>query len=225
MSVRPLPGASYHTFDTFFHSFDHSDLEAAIVHRTSSCRPSEKKNFDGFDEPEHHVDQPALAPHPHSRGRHYRGPPVLLSVIVLCCLAFVASAFWSYSSSLPPLPDVPDRHAPLANYLSSAFRTQSSFRKLVDEHYDGALEMTCVAGSSWPWPWRWLIIAWERIRYIKNSFECAHGGCGEDLDLRHYLLQAFPLECVTINFLTCDIFDKTGRYIFFITGTLLSIMP
>ena len=29
MSVRPLPGASYHTVDTFFHSFDHPDLEAA----------------------------------------------------------------------------------------------------------------------------------------------------------------------------------------------------
>jgi len=144
MSVRPLPGASYHTIDTFFYSFDHPDLEAATVDNTSSYGPSEKKFFDCLHERKSQVSP--RSPHSSSGGRRYRAPPVLLSVIVLCCLAFIASAYWEHSPRLP-LPDVPDRHAPLANRLSSAFRTQSSFWTLVDEHYDGALEMTYVPGS------------------------------------------------------------------------------
>jgi hypothetical protein len=142
MSVRPLPGASYHTIDTFFYSFDHPDLEAAAAtDNTASYRPSEKKFFECSNERKYHQVDPRSS----SQGRRYRGPPVLLSVIVLCCLAFIASAYWEHFPRLP-LPDVPDRHAPLADRLSSAFRTQSPVRALVDEYYDGALEMMCVPG-------------------------------------------------------------------------------
>jgi hypothetical protein len=218
MSVRPLPGASYHTIDTFFHSFDHPDLEAAPVHDTSSYGPSEKSLFDG----ERKYQADARPPHFSSGGRRYRGPPVLLSIIVLCCLAFVASAFWEHSPGRLPLPDVPDRYASLANRLSSAFRTQSSFKTLVDGHYDGALEMMYVPGSLGI---RLINSVGTYSCISEQKFECEHDGCGDKVDLRHHLLQAFPLECVMIVSFGVRHFDKTGRLFFFIIGTLLFTTP
>ena len=153
MSVRPLPGASYHTFD----AFPYTDLEALDHFDTPpgyDISPSDEK--DGFDHTFHRGCRCQQQQHLHhatrdsssSSGRRqsrYRGPPVLLSLIVLCCLAFVASAFWQYSSNA--LPDVPRRHAPLADRLSSAFRTESQ-RAMVNEHYDSALQMMCVPAHS-----------------------------------------------------------------------------
>jgi hypothetical protein len=144
MSVRPLPGASYHTLDTVFFSFAHVDPEAAdpSPDTTPTHRPSEKNDFissqGGRKSPVNQVPSP--------RGRHsYRlgRPPVLLSAIVLCCLAFIASAFWEYASFHFPLFNVPECHAPLAARLSAAFRTQS-YRTPVNEYSNNAREMMCV---------------------------------------------------------------------------------
>jgi len=167
MSVRPLPGASYHTIGSF-HSFDPSDLEAAVVDdSTSGDGLSERKDLDPFRVDEHKYLVDPRPTYSSCKKRRCRRPPVLLSIIVLICLAFVASAFWGNNSS--GRPNVPDRHTPLPIHLSSASRTKTSFETLVDEHFNGALEM------------------------MEQTFECAHRGCSEDVDLRRHLLQNFPL--------------------------------
>ena len=155
MSVRPLPGASYHTFDAFpytdLEALDHFDIPPGY-----DISPSDEK--DGFDhtlfhrgcrcqqhqhqhQHLHHARDSTSSSGSAKRQRRNRGPPVLLSLIVLCCLTFVATAFWNHASNA--LPDVPRRHAPLANRFSSAFRTESQ-SATVNEHYDSALQMMCV---------------------------------------------------------------------------------
>lgn len=167
MSVRPLPGASYHTFD----AFPYTDLEALDHFDTPpgyDISPSDEK--DGFDHTFHRECRCQQQHHSSSRRQsRYRGPPVLLSIIVLCCLAFVASAFWQYSSNA--LPHVPRRHASLADRLSSAFRTESQ-RAMINKHYDSALQM------------------------IHRKLECSSVGCddGHPIDVRGSLLQTFTLE-------------------------------
>jgi hypothetical protein len=214
MSMRPLPGASFHTFDAF-HSFDPSDLEAAAVGAGDGL--SERKDFDPFhvDERKHPVDPRQIYSGP--RKCRCRRPPVLLSIIVLICLAFVASAYWGNSSGRP---NVPDRHTPLPIRLSSASRTKTSFETLVDEHFNGALDMMCVPGllSTLASFSRQLIIAWESVFLHNNreqTFECAHHGCSEDVDLRRHLLQNFPLECVTIVSFDVRHVNRTRCYIFY----------
>jgi len=175
MSVRPLPGASYHTLDSVFFSFTHVDPEVAdpSPDTTPSHPPSEKNNFNSSQGGR----KPPINQVPCPRGRHsYRlwRPPVVLSVIVLCCLAFVASAIWEYAFDYIPLVNVPERHAPLAARLSAAFRTQP-YRTPVNEYSNNAREM------------------------ILRKLECSHDGCNHDVNLRHYLLQAFPLENLSIH--------------------------
>ena len=144
MSVRPLPGASYHTFDTF----PYTDIEA-IGHFDTlpsyDIEPfDEKHGLDTF----HHGCR--CKQHLHqTRDRRQRrccGLPVLFSLIVFCCLAFLVSAFWKISSDPLPLPVVSGRHASLADRLASTFQTQSH-RAMVDEHYENAKKMMCVPPS------------------------------------------------------------------------------
>jgi hypothetical protein len=136
MSSRPLPGASYHTLETLLHSFANVDLEAVGSLETLES-PSEKKSHPSDE------STPLLL---ESRGRIRHGLPMLLSLLVFFCLAFTASAFLGYSASRWLMPDVPDRHVSVADYLSSAFQAQS-YRTLVNEHYNGALVTMCVRVS------------------------------------------------------------------------------
>ncbi|KAF8269132.1 hypothetical protein EI94DRAFT_1799632 [Lactarius quietus] len=89
MAARPLPGATYHTADIAFHAFPDVDLEAV-----DSYGPSEKSR----------IYLPVQTPK--SMARLRRGPPVMLILLVLCCLSFVAK-----------------RHAQLAADISAAART------------------------------------------------------------------------------------------------------
>lgn len=139
MSVRPLPGASYHTLD----AFPYTDIEA--VGHFDTLPPG--YDVSPFDDEKHHRGSCSRQHLHQTQGRRQRrccGLPVLLSGIVLCCLALVVSAIWKYpSNSLLPLPNVPARHAPLADRLTSTFQTQSQ-RALVDKRYEDALNMMCV---------------------------------------------------------------------------------
>lgn len=112
MASRPLPGASYHTADLAFHSCSDVDLEAV-----DSYGSSEKG----------HVHLPVQT---QGTARLRRGPPVMLILLLLCCLSFVASAYMGNASrdlfDGPPLLCVPERHAPRAAQLSAAFRTSSN---------------------------------------------------------------------------------------------------
>lgn len=131
MAARPLPGASYHTADFAFHSFPDVDPEAV-----DSYGPSEK-------------EPPTLEKRTlqTSQGTaHRRGPPVMLILLLLCCLAFVASAFTGSASDdqLPAyLPCVPERHAPLAEKISAAFRPEP-VAEGVYVVQEGALDIVCV---------------------------------------------------------------------------------
>lgn len=133
MSSRPLPGASYHTLETILHSFANVDLEA-VGSLESLESPSEKLP------PSSDESTPLLE----SRVRTRYELPMLLALLFFFCLAFTASAFLGYSASRWLMPDVPDRHVSMADHLSSAFQTQSQ-RTLVNEYYNGALEMMCVS--------------------------------------------------------------------------------
>jgi len=171
MSVRPLPGASYHTFDTF----PYTDIEAVGHFDTLpsyDIKPFDEKH--GLDTFHHgcrckqHLHQTRDGP----QRRRRCGPPVLLSLIVLCCLTFVVSAFWKYSSDPLPLPVVPGRHASLADRLASTFQTPSH-RAMVDEHYESAKKL------------------------IDRKIECSSfsSGCdGHQVNIRRSLLQTFTLE-------------------------------
>jgi len=170
MSVRPLPGASYHTFDTL----PYSDIEA--VGHFDTLPGYDISPFDEKHGPDtfHHGCRckQHLRQARDRRQRRRCGAPVLLSVIVLCCLAFVVSAFWKYPFDTLPLPDVPGRHVSLADRLSSTFQTQSQ-RAMVNEHYESALEM------------------------IDRKIQCSSSSSGCDrhqVNIRHSLLQTFTLE-------------------------------
>src|SRR6266852_1454156 len=135
MSSRPLPGASYHTLETILHSFANADLEA--VGSLDTLESPSEKNSPSSDE-----STPLLK----SRVRNHRGWPLLLELLVFFCLAFTASAFLGYSASRWLMPDVPDRHASIADHLSSVFQAQSQ-KTLVNEYYNGALVTLCVRVS------------------------------------------------------------------------------
>ena len=207
MSMRPLPGASYHTFD----AFPYTDLEAVDHFDTPpgyDKGPFDEKN--SFDTSHHGYQHLHHARDRRQRRRRYRRPPVLLSLIVLCCLAFVASAFWEYSSNALWLPDVSDRHAPLADRLSSAFQTESR-RATVSEHYDSALEIMCVPQFFFFFVCAWACspaLFWVSFRIVipfskancagnvrDRKIECpSSSSVGCDIDIRHSLLQTFTLE-------------------------------
>ena len=140
MAVRPLPGASYHTLDTVFHSF--ADVELEATGSLNACDPPEKNSCLSNE------STPLLDPTPDNGKRSRRGLPLLLSIIVLFCLVFTASAFLGYPTHRRLVPDVPDRHASTAqaDHLSSALEAQS-YRALVNENYDGALVAMCVQFS------------------------------------------------------------------------------
>ena len=138
MAVRPLPGASYHTLDTVFHSFGDVELEA--TGSLNACDPPEKDSCLSNE------STPLIDPTPDNRKRSRRGLPPLLSILVLFCLVFTASAFLGYPTHRRLVPDVPDRHASMADHLSSALEAQS-YRALVNENYDGALVAMCVQFS------------------------------------------------------------------------------
>ena len=138
MPVRPLPGASYHTLETILHSFANVDPEA--VGSLNAYDPSEKQGYSSEER------TPLLSQPPFTPARHRRGLPILLFLILFFCLAFVASAFWGYSPHHFPLSYVPDRHEPLADYLTSSLQAQS-YRMLVNENYDTALKMLFVPSS------------------------------------------------------------------------------
>jgi hypothetical protein len=142
MSSRPLPGASYHTLETILHSFANVDLEA-VGSLESLESPSEKMPLSSSDE-----STPLLES---SRVRIRHGLPMLLALLLFFCLAFTASALLGYSASRWLMPDVPDRHVSMADHLSSSFQAQSH-RTLVNEYYNGALEMMCVRVSPFFFP-------------------------------------------------------------------------
>jgi hypothetical protein len=85
MSVRPLPGASYHTLDTVPHSFADDDLEA--VGSLNAPEPYKEQSYPSSK------STPFLDQTPDRRERNRHGLPVLLAILVFFCLAFTASAF------------------------------------------------------------------------------------------------------------------------------------
>jgi hypothetical protein len=131
MTVRPLPGASYHTLETVLHSFANVDLEA-VGSLNAYESSSEKKSHPSNE------STPLLDETSDSRVRNRHGLPMLLALLVFFCLAFTASAFLGYSAHRWLMPDVPDRHASIADHLSSALQAQS-YRTLVNDNYEGAL--------------------------------------------------------------------------------------
>jgi hypothetical protein len=141
MTVRPLPGASYHTLETVLHSFANVDLEA--VGSLNACDPPEKSPSPSNE------TTPLLDSTLDSREGSRRGLPLLLSILVFFCLAFTASAFLGYSAHRWLMPEVPDRHTSIADHLSSALEAQS-YRAQVNENYDGALVAMCVQSAIAP---------------------------------------------------------------------------
>ncbi|KAF8466067.1 hypothetical protein DFH94DRAFT_781616 [Russula ochroleuca] len=162
MPVRPLPGASYHTLETVLHSFANVDLEA--VGSFNAPEPSEKQSHPSNE------STPLLDQTPDSRERNRRALPLLLVILVFFCLAFTASAFLGYSAHRLLMPDVPDRHASIAEHLSSALQAPS-YRMLVNENYDGALVT------------------------MDQKSNCLRDGCHE-VNVRDSLFRTFPILCV-----------------------------
>ena len=100
-------GISYHTVD-----FTSPDIDPEYV--DSYYGPSEK--------------EPPSTLQTSQGTTHLRhGRPVMLIIFLLCCLAFIASAF---TRSAPDeefftnLACVPERYAPLADHISAAFRPE-----------------------------------------------------------------------------------------------------
>ena len=132
MAARPLPGASYHTVDLAFHSYPDVDPEAA-----DSYGPSEKA-LSTLEGGTLQTSQGTA----HLR----RGRPVMLILLLLCCLAFVASAFTGRTSDdqlFAHIPCVPERHAPLADEISAAFQPAQSAYGVYMDHLS-ALSVLCV---------------------------------------------------------------------------------
>ncbi|KAH9976980.1 hypothetical protein BJV74DRAFT_158114 [Russula compacta] len=165
MSACPLSGASYHTLEAPLHSFDNVDPEAL---GSLDAYVSEKKFIHSSN-----ILMPLLDQHIATRRPDHRGPPILLALLIFSCLAFVGSAFWSCFPHRLPLPDVPDRHAPFVDYLSVALQTQP-YRTLINENYDGALEM------------------------MGQNFKYSLDG-RRQANLRDYLLRTFPLAHLSLN--------------------------
>ncbi|KAI9450970.1 hypothetical protein F5148DRAFT_1240857 [Russula earlei] len=168
MLVRPLPGASYHTLETILHSF--ADVNPDAVGRLNSAYGhSEKQGFTSASEENTRLPAPNLPTTTRRRG----GPPVLLTLILLFSMAFVASAFWEYTPSPFPLSHLPDRHALMADHLTSAFLSRP-YRTLLNENYDGALKL------------------------LEQRLKCAREGCPQ-ANLRDYLFRTYPLTDLSLN--------------------------
>jgi hypothetical protein len=133
MSVHPLPGASYHTIDTT-PLFD-IDLEAEA-----------SPHFNHFPQKNIYTSKerlPSLLDHiPSSRTVRHRAPPVMLVLLLLCCLAFVISAYTERTVNHLFLCDVSASHAHawLPNHISATFQSQP-YRLSVKENIEGALEI------------------------------------------------------------------------------------
>lgn len=205
MPVRPLPGASYHTLETVLHSFANVDLEA--VGSLNVSDPSEKPSTEFTP-----LLDPTKDQTPDSRERNRRGLPLLLTIIVFFCLAFTASAFLGYSANRLLMPDVPDRHASIADHLSSALEAPS-YRTLVNEKYEGASVTMCVQFA--------IIILSLHSRVIcpdRNFGEfnrdhksyCLRDGCRE-VNLRDSLFRSFPISCVRSRAFTRGL-NQTKRW-------------
>jgi len=123
MAARPLPGAVYHTADFAFHSSPDVDLEA--VH----SYPSEKEPFTV----EKHIHFPLQTSQGRTRPR--RGQLALLIVLLLCCLAFVVSAFRVDQNEKYP-------HA-LAQKIEEMFQS-TPHKELLQERHAGALDILYV---------------------------------------------------------------------------------
>ena len=132
MAVRSLPGASYHTLETVFHSF--GDVELESTGSSNACGSPEKSSWPSNE------STPLLDPTPDNRKRRHRGPPLPLSMLVFFCSVLTASALLGYPTHRRLTPNVPDRHALI---LSSAIQAQS-YRALASENYDDALVAKCV---------------------------------------------------------------------------------
>ncbi len=128
MAARPLPGAVYHTADFAFHSSPDVDPEAVLSY------PSEKEPST--------LEIPLQTSQGRTRPR--RGQLVLLTVLLLCCLAFVVSAFRSRGPDFElDFQCETDRAATLAYEFSSAFRS-TPHRELLNERRARALDILYV---------------------------------------------------------------------------------
>ena len=109
MTARSLPEASYHTADFTFHSSP--DVDPEIV---DSYGPSEKER--------------PIALHTSQGMAHLRrGRPIMAIILLLCCLAFVASACTGSASLnrfFKYLACVPASHTPLADHIPAAVRPE-----------------------------------------------------------------------------------------------------
>lgn len=180
MASRPLPGATYHTADLAFHSCSDVDLEAI-----DSYGSSEKG----------HVHLPVQTSQ-HGTARLRRGPPVMLILLLLCCLSFVASAYMGNASrdlfDVPPLLCVPERQAPRAAQLSAAFRTSpnkewvfGTQKKALDILYVRTLH--CAR--------KWLSFHWLTLRHRKQNYNSSRDGC-HAANVRDYMRQTYSIVLV-----------------------------
>ncbi len=119
MAARPLPGAIYHTADFAFHSSPDVDPEAVYSY------PSEKEPST--------LEIPLQTSQGRTRPR--RGQLVLLMVLLLCCLAFVVSAFRVDQNEKYP-------HA-LAQKIEEMFQS-TPHKELLQERHAGALDILYV---------------------------------------------------------------------------------
>jgi len=159
MSVRPLPGASYHTaLDAVLHSFANVDPEA--VGSLNAYGPSEKMSY-------YPEESRPLLDEASSTRRRRRGLPVLMALLVLCCLAFVASAFWGYSPLRLLSPNVPERHVPLVDRISAMLHSDLH-RMLVNQDFRSA------------------------VQTMDQQFKCSHDKCHEINLFDDYILRTFP---------------------------------
>ena len=181
MSVRPLLGASYHTIHTS-PLFD-IDLEAEA-----------SPHFNHFPQKNIYTSKerlPLLDQIPSSRTVRHRAPPVMLVLLLLCCLAFVVCAYTGRPSNHLIMSDMSASHAHgwLSSHISAAFRSQS-YRSSVKENIEGALEI--LYAYTHRCAYDFLILGNREKHNLDGS-----GVEGHQAELREYLRQTFPLAYVT----------------------------
>ncbi|KAI0284450.1 hypothetical protein BC826DRAFT_1109727 [Russula brevipes] len=143
MSVRPLPGASYHTaFDAVLHSFANVDPEA--VGSLNAYGPSEKMSY-------YPEESRPLLDEASSTRRRRRGLP----------------AFWGYSPLRLLSPDVPERHVPLVDRLSTMLHSDL-YRLLVNQNFKSAVDT------------------------MNHKIKCSHDKCHETNLFDDYIVGTFP---------------------------------
>jgi hypothetical protein len=182
MSVHPLPGASYHTINT--NPLFDIDLEAEA-----------SPHFNHFPEKNIYTSKerlPLLDQILSSRTACRRAPSVMLVLLMLCCLAFVVSAYAERAADHLLLSDVSATHAHawLPNHFSAAFRSQS-YSTSVKENIEGALEILYTLRT---------LPIFDDYLILGNREQQNRDGSrveGHQADLREYLRQTFPLAFVT----------------------------